>query len=73
MATQTKPQTASIIYQWPEQGEWTYDDYIRLPDDGRRYEVIGGNLYMSPAPSTKQQLVSFELAFALYAHVNRSF
>ena len=27
---------------WPKQGEWTYDDYKRLPDDGWRYEVIEG-------------------------------
>lgn len=22
---------------WPAQGSWTYEDYLRLPDDGRRY------------------------------------
>ena len=26
-------------YDWPAQGEWTYEDYLRLPDDGNRYEV----------------------------------
>jgi hypothetical protein len=25
---------------WPEPGRWTYQDYLRLPDDGRRYEII---------------------------------
>jgi Putative restriction endonuclease len=33
---------------WPAQGEWTYEDYLRLPDDGRRYEVIRGRLYLAP-------------------------
>jgi len=35
---------------WPAQGEWTYEDYLRLPDNGRRYEIIAGVLYMTPAP-----------------------
>ena len=30
---------------------YTYDDYCELPDDGNRYEVIDGALYMAPAPS----------------------
>jgi Uma2 family endonuclease len=69
MATRTQTQPASIIYRWPRQGEWTYEDYARLPDDGRRYEVIDGRLHVSPAPRTKHQLVSFELAFALYTYI----
>jgi len=40
---------------WPAQGEWTYEDYRRLPDDGWRYEVIRGRLYMSPAPRPRHQ------------------
>jgi Uma2 family endonuclease len=40
---------------WPRQGSWTYDDYLRLPDDGQRYEVIRGHLYVSPAPSVDHQ------------------
>jgi len=40
---------------WPAQGKWTYEDYLRLPDDGRRYEVIRGDLYVSPAPSVDHQ------------------
>jgi Uma2 family endonuclease len=36
---------------WPAPGKWTYADYRRLPDDGRRYEVIRGYLYVSAAPS----------------------
>jgi Uma2 family endonuclease len=40
---------------WPAQGEWTYEDYLRLPDDGRRYEIIRGFLYVTPAPSFDHQ------------------
>jgi Uma2 family endonuclease len=42
---------------WPAQGSWTYEDYLRLPDDGRRYEVIQGFLYVSPAPSYDHQYI----------------
>src|SRR5690349_11704955 len=40
---------------WPAQGEWTYEDYLRLPEDGNRYEVIRGVLYVSPAPLPEHQ------------------
>jgi Uma2 family endonuclease len=39
----------------PAQGEWTYEDWLRLPDDGYRYEVIAGVLYVSPPPLTRHQ------------------
>src|ERR687894_2597688 len=31
-------------------GTWTYEDLNSLPDDGRRYEIIEGELYEMPAP-----------------------
>ena len=46
---------------WPAQGEWTYQDYCRLPDDGKRYEVIQGVLYVSPAPTTNHQRAASRL------------
>ncbi|MBX3056337.1 MAG: hypothetical protein KF770_07690 [Anaerolineae bacterium] len=49
-ATQLLP-PADQTHRWPEQGQWTYEDYVRLPDDGRRYEIIEGVLYMANAPS----------------------
>lgn len=44
------------VQEWPAQGQWSYDDYARLPDDGWKYEVIRGELHMSPAPSTRHQI-----------------
>jgi Uma2 family endonuclease len=32
-------------------GAWTYEDLFDLPDDGKRYEIIEGELYEMPAPS----------------------
>jgi len=62
---------ASKRYVPPKQGEWTYEDYARLPDNGVRYEIIGGELYMSPAPRTKHQIASYELGFAFGLFVKR--
>jgi Uma2 family endonuclease len=47
---------------WPRQGEWTYDAYCRLPDDGRRYEVIRGSLYVTPAPLFDHQFAVWQLS-----------
>jgi Uma2 family endonuclease len=30
---------------------WTYEDLFRLPDDGKRYEIIDGELCEMPSPS----------------------
>ncbi|MBA3450431.1 MAG: Uma2 family endonuclease [Chloroflexia bacterium] len=32
-------------------GTWTYDDLFLFPDDGKRYEIIDGELYEMPAPN----------------------
>src|SRR5258706_6822157 len=41
----------------PPQGHWTFADWEMLPDDGNRYEVIDGVLYMTTAPSTFHQWI----------------
>ncbi len=51
----------------PAQGQWTYEDYCRLPEDGKRYEVIRGVLYMSPSPRTRHQMS----AGAIHAELRR--
>ena len=35
--------------------EWTADDLLDMPDDGQRYEVIDGELFVTPAPSLNHQ------------------
>ena len=35
----------------------TWEDVLRMPDDGNRYEFIGGRLYVTPAPVTRHQRV----------------
>lgn len=36
----------------------TYDDLLQMPDDGLRREVIGGELFVNPAPRRAHQEVS---------------
>jgi Uma2 family endonuclease len=35
--------------------QWTVDDLLDLPDDGNRYEVLDGELLVTPAPSLPHQ------------------
>ncbi len=49
--------------------KYTYEDYVLLPDDGRRKEIIDGELYVTPAPVIKHQAVSGNLYFLLRLHL----
>ena len=43
----------------------TWQDVQQMPDDGNRYEAIKGDVYMTPAPTTRHQRVSRRLDKAL--------
>jgi Uma2 family endonuclease len=53
----------------PGQGNWTYDLYASLPEDGKRYEVVDGVLYMSPSPGDFHQKICLLVAHYLLTHV----
>ncbi len=53
----------------PVQGRWTYNDYANLPDDGHRYEIINGILYMAPSPSWSHQRIVGEIFAHLRTHI----
>ena len=46
-----------------------YKQYVLLPDDGRRHEIIDGVHYVNPAPGTQHQSVSKHLQYQLYTKV----
>ncbi len=50
---------------WPAQGDWTYADCMRLPEDGRRYEVIRGSLYVTAAPIYDHPYAAQALAYLM--------
>lgn len=60
-----QPTPTSALASWPVQGQWTYEDWLRLPDDGYRYEVLNGVLYLAPMPSIRHQMILGHLAYAL--------
>jgi Uma2 family endonuclease len=53
----------------PKQGCWTYDHYLALPDDGQRYEIVDGVLYMAPVPSMEHQGASMRFSHYLFTYV----
>lgn len=50
-------------------GGWTYSEYARLPDDGNRYEVLDGEVLVTPAPTPHHQKVIARLLVRLIEHV----
>ena len=53
----------------PPQGAWTDADYFNLPDDGQRYELINGVLYMTPSAGSDHQSANNRLQTYLTIHV----
>ena len=53
----------------PLRPKLTYEDFLGLPDDGKRHELIDGEHYMTPAPSVRHQSVVAALTHWLRAHV----
>lgn len=52
----------------PEHLRFTYRDYLLLPED-RRYEIIGGELFVTPSPKRAHQKVSLNLVTILWSYV----
>ncbi|MFI5245789.1 MAG: Uma2 family endonuclease [Gemmatimonadales bacterium] len=57
MATKTRP--------------WTRADLARLPDDGNRYEVLDGELLVTPQASLPHQAIAARLMQVLAPYVDR--
>jgi Uma2 family endonuclease len=52
----------------PAQELWTAEMVRALPDDGKRYEVLDGVLFVSPAPSALHQRAVFLLCGILHPY-----
>lgn len=51
--------------------EWTADMARALPDDGNRYEVLDGALFVTPAPSWRHQRIAGTLYMELRGYAER--
>lgn len=47
----------------------TYDDYVTFPDDGKRREIIDGELFVTPAPTIRHQRLSMRLTGFILEHL----
>lgn len=50
----------------------TWEDYLAIPPDGKRHELIDGEHYVSPAPNVRHQRLLLRLAVVLEELVRRS-
>jgi Uma2 family endonuclease len=64
MRMATKPAKRGVL-------RWTRADLERLPDDGNRYEVLDGKLFVTPQAAFGHQFVAFELARQLADYCKR--
>lgn len=54
-----------------EKKKYTYADYLKTPDD-QRYELIEGDLIMTPLPVTRHQRISRKILIALDKYVTEN-
>src|SRR5262245_54260144 len=48
--------------------DWIVDMVDELPDDGQKYELIDGKLFVTPSPNDRHQYIVGELASVPYSH-----
>ena len=52
--------------------EWTYEEFMSLPEGGPfRYEIIDGELSMTPSPSTRHQEISGNLFVVIWNFIHK--
>lgn len=53
----------------PQTEVFTVADYRAMPEDGKRYQLVEGELIVAPAPNTFHQIVQINLLALLHTHV----
>lgn len=51
---------------------WDYAAYAAIPVDGKRHEIIAGEHFVNPSPSTYHQELSRHIQFQLYSQIELS-
>jgi len=52
--------------------KFNFNDYCLLPEDGKRYEIIDGELHNAPAPTVAHQRIVMRLLDILYPYCNEN-
>jgi Uma2 family endonuclease len=47
----------------------TYEDFLSFPDDGKRHELIDGEHYVTPSPSSAHQHIVANIHFVLRSYL----
>lgn len=50
---------------------WSYEEFAQFPEDGNRYEIIAGGVYMTPSPRTWHQVIVTRLTVLLAGFVTQ--
>lgn len=53
----------------PVRRKLTYDDYVLIPEDGLRHEILDGEHFVTPAPTSRHQMASANLFGLLWSFV----
>src|SRR5688572_17929919 len=69
MSEQTGNHVSWLAKLFPEQGEWTEQDYFALPDTTNIIELSNGVITMAPPPTPKHQRIVKRIAFVLEDYV----
>lgn len=55
----------------PAPFSWTLEELDRLPDDGNRYELVRGELFVTPAPNPAHEAIAVVVSDILSDYVRR--
>ncbi|MGO8791567.1 MAG: Uma2 family endonuclease [Terriglobia bacterium] len=50
----------------------TFEEFRQLPDDGKRYELVRGEVHLTPSPTTKHQVVLHRLVSSLDLYLSKN-
>ena len=48
------------------------EDWLELPDDSALREIVGGELFVAPLPTTRHQRIASNLLFELFSHLRET-
>lgn len=67
--TLEKPRPLDLVLRSYDEA-WTYERWLTLPDDGNRYEIIDGVLYMTTAPRFFHQWIIRQICLLLIEQID---